>query len=392
MQVQWMKYFIDLHAVRNAPIENQTMKQFATFLKKEFAHVLRDRKTLLILFGMPIAQILIFGFALTNEVKNARIVIVDNAKDISTQRIITRIEASRYFEIQRAMLSAKEIESAFQQGNIKMAIVFPADFHQQLLHQHAAQVQIIADASDPNTANTLTNYASAIIQDYQRETDETTVTPYQIFTETRMLYNPQLKGAHNFVPGVIALVLMLVCVMMTAVSIVREKETGTMEILLVSPFKPIMVMVSKAVPYLILSLVNVASILLISVFVLGLPVNGSIPLLFAESTLFIITCLTLGIFISVRTNSQQVAMLISLMGMLLPTILFSGFMFPIENMPEALQIFSNVVPAKWFYIIVRSIMIKGVGLSGIWQETLILFGMTLFLLAVSLKNFKIRLA
>jgi ABC-2 type transport system permease protein len=193
------------------------------------------------------------------------------------------------------------------------------------------------------------------------------------------------------VPGVIALVLMLVCVMMTAVSIVREKETGTMEILLVSPFKPIMVMVSKAVPYLILSLINVASILLLSIFVLDLPVNGSIPLLFAESTLFITTCLTLGIFISVKTNSQQVAMLISLMGMLLPTILFSGFMFPIENMPRALQIFSNVVPAKWFYIIVKSIMIKGVGFSEIWKESLILFGITVFLLVVSLKTFKIRL-
>ena len=207
-----------------------------------------------------------------------------------------------------------------------------------------------------------------------------------------MLYNPQLKGVHNFVPGVIALVLMLVCVMMTAVSIVREKEIGTMEILLVSPFKPIMVMVSKAIPYLILSLINVSTILLLSVFVLEVPVNGSVLLLFAESTLFIITCFTLGIFISVRTNSQQVAMLISLMGMLLPTILFSGFMFPIENMPKALQIFSNVVPAKWFYIIVKCIMIKGVGLSGIWKETLILFGITVFFLIVSLKNFKIRFA
>jgi ABC-2 type transport system permease protein len=368
------------------------MKQFATFLSKEFAHVLRDRKTLLILFGMPIMQILIFGFALTNEVKNAKIIVVDNAKDIATQQIISRIEASRYFEIEEAMMNAQEIERSFQKGIIKMAIVFPSDFNENLLHQNTAQVQIIADASDPNTANMLTNYVSSIVQDFQRDIDYTNVTPYQIQPQTRMLYNPQLKGVHNFVPGVIALVLMLVCVMMTAVSIVREKETGTMEVLLVSPFKPIMVMVSKAVPYLILSLINVASILLLSVFVLEMPVNGSILLLFAESTLFITTCLTLGIFISVKTNSQQVAMLISLMGMLLPTILFSGFMFPIENMPKALQLFSNIVPAKWFYIIVKSIMIKGVGISGIWKETLILFGITLFLLAVSLKNFKIRLA
>jgi ABC-2 type transport system permease protein len=368
------------------------MKQFVTFLKKEFAHVLRDKKTLLILFGMPIMQILIFGFALTNEVKNSKIVIVDNAKDIASQQIIAKIEASRYFEIEKSMMSANEIEAAFREGIIKVAIIFPTGFNNELLHENKAQIQIIADASDPNTANTLTNYVSTVIQDYQKELDNTPSVSYRIVPEIRMLYNPQLKGAHNFVPGVIALVLMLVCVMMTAISIVREKEIGTMEILLVSPFKPIMVMVSKAVPYLILSLVNVMSILLLSVFVLDVPVNGSVLLLFAESTLFIITCLSLGIFISVKTSSQQVAMLISLMGLLLPTILFSGFMFPIENMPLALQIFSNIVPAKWFYIIVKSIMIKGVGFSGIWKETLILLATTIFLLVVSLKSFKIRLA
>lgn len=368
------------------------MKVFTTFLKKEFAHVLRDRRTLLILFGMPVMQILIFGFALTNEVKNSKIVVVDNAKDILTQKIIARIEASRYFDIEEAMMNANQIQSAFQKGSIKIAVVFPAGFNTDLLHEHTTQMQVIADASDPNTANTLTNYISAIVQDIQREMEETNLVSYRIEPQTRMLYNPQLKGVHNFVPGVIALVLMLVCVMMTAVSIVREKEMGTMEILLVSPFKPIMVMVSKAIPYLILSLINVASILMLSVFVLELPVNGSVLLLFAESTLFIITCLTLGIFISVKTNSQQVAMLISLMGMLLPTILFSGFMFPIENMPKALQIFSNIVPAKWFYIIVKSIMIKGVGISGVWKETLVLCGITVSLLALSLKSFKTRLA
>jgi ABC-2 type transport system permease protein len=366
------------------------MKQFLIFVKKEFAHVLRDRKTLLILFGMPVVQILIFGFALTNEVKNSRIVAIDYAVDQASQQIITRIEASRYFEVEKTIADHHQIEALFRKGKIKLAIVFPRNFEHDLLHQNNAQIQIIADASDSNTANTLTNYASAIIQDYQ--SGLLANLPYRITPETRMLYNPQLKGVHNFVPGVMALVLMLVCVMMTAISIVKEKETGTMEILLVSPFKPILVIFSKAVPYLMLSIVNMITILLLSVFVLDLPVNGSILLLFAESILFIVTCLSLGIFISVKTSSQQVAMLISLMGMLLPTILFSGFMFPIENMPIALQVISNIVPAKWFYIIVKSIMIKGLGFSAIWKETLILGGITLFLLIVSLKSFKIRLA
>lgn len=368
------------------------MKQLFIFIKKEFAHVLRDRKTLLILFGLPVVQVLIFGFALTNEVKNANIVIVDQAKDIASQELTSKIASSNYFDIQKNILNSKEIESAFKQGTIKLAIVFPANFNKDLLHQHKAQIQVIADASDPNNATTLTNYVSSIIRDYQTTLNEGAAIPYRITPETKMLYNPQLKGAPNFVPGVMALVLMLVCVMLTAVSIVKEKETGTMEILLVSPFRPILVIISKAVPYLILSLVNVVSILMLSVFVLDLPVNGSLLLLFAESTLFIITCLTLGIFISVKTSSQQVAMLISLMGMLLPTMIFSGFMFPIENMPKPLQVVSNVVPSKWYYIIVKSIMIKGLGFDAIWKETLILSGITIFLLVISLKSFKIRLA
>lgn len=368
------------------------MKQFITFVRKEFAHVLRDRKTLLILFGLPVVQIMIFGFALTNEVKNSKIIIVDYAKDITSQEITVKIGASKYFEIEKSVLTPERINSAFKEGKIKLAVVFPENFSHDLFHQNKASMQIIADASDPNIANTLTNYLSAIIADYQMQLNGSQLPPYRITTETRMLYNPQLKGVHNFVPGVMALVLMLVCVMMTAISIVKEKETGTMEILLVSPFKPILVIISKAVPYLVLSLVNVTSILLLSVFVLDLPINGSILLLFGESTLFIITCLSLGLLISVKTQSQQTAMLISLMGMLLPTILFSGFMFPIENMPVPLQIISNAIPAKWFYIIVKSIMIKGLGFSFIWKETAILFGITIFLLVVSLKNFKIRLA
>ncbi len=368
------------------------MKQFLTFVKKEFLHVLRDKKTLLILFGMPVVQILIFGFALTNEVKNSQIVVVDYAKDIASQEIITKIEASRYFEIRKSLAGSKELEAAFKTGEIKMAVIFPEGFNNQLLHQNKAQIQVLADASDPNNATTLTNYVTSIINDYQAELNQENTVPLQIKPEVKMLYNPQLKGAPNFVPGVMALVLMLVCVMMTAIAIVKEKETGTMEILLVSPFKPLMVILSKAVPYLLLSMVNVVSILLLSVFVLDLPIAGNILLLFAESTLFIITCLTLGIFISVKTDSQQTAMLISLLGMLLPTLLFSGFMFPIENMPLPLQWFSNVVPSKWYYIIVKGIMIKGLGFSYVWKETLILFGITIFLLIISLKSFKIRLS
>jgi ABC-2 type transport system permease protein len=368
------------------------MKQFLTFVKKEFRHVFRDRKTLLMLFGLPIVQIVLFGFALTNEIKNTKMVVCDYARDIASQRLIEKFEASSNFEIEKSITSHQQIEAAFKEGKIKLAIIFPANFNSDLSHLNKAQIQIIADASDPNTANTLTNFATSIILDYQQELNKNVSIPYRIQPEIRMLYNPELKGATNFVPGVMALVLMLVCVMMTSVSIVREKERGTMEVLLVSPFNPFLVIISKAVPYLFLSLINLTIILLLSVFLLDMPINGSILLLFAESTLLIITALSMGLLISNSTDSQQAAMLISLMGMMLPTLLFTGFMFPLENMPIPLQVISNIVPAKWYYIIVKSVMIKGLGFTSIWKETLILFGMTCFLLIISFKKFKIRLA
>jgi len=286
----------------------------------------------------------------------------------------------------------KNWKASFKSGNIQLAIVIPAHFNDDLLHLKHAQLQIIADASDPNTATTLTSYAQSVINSYQQELRSYHKSGLQIIPEIRMLYNPELKGATNFVPGVMALVLLLVCVLMTSVSIVREKELGTMELLLVSPFNPMMVIVAKAVPYFVLSLLNLALIVLLSVGLLGMPFQGSVLLLFAVSSLFIITALSLGLLISNSTSSQQTAMLISLMGMLIPTMMFTGFLFPLENMPVALQVIANAVPSKWYYSIVKSIMIKGLGFSAIWKETLILLGMTIFLLTISFKKFKTRLA
>jgi len=368
------------------------MKQFITFVKKEFYHVFRDKKTLLLLFGLPIAQIVLFGFALTNEIRNSEVVICDYANDEASHRIIDKIAASSNFDITKSLTSHRDIEAAFRSGHAKLAIVFPVNFNSDLLHLNKGQVQIIADASDPNTASTLTNFATTIIMDYQNELLQNRALPLNINTDIRMIYNPELKGATNFVPGVMALVLLLVCVLMTSVSIVKEKELGTMEILLVSPFNPLLVIIAKAVPYFFLSLLNLTVILILSVTLLGLPIQGSLLLLYFESSLFIITALSLGLLISNSTDSQQSAMLISLMGMLLPTIMFSGFMFPIENMPLPLRVISNIVPSKYYYVIAKSIMIKGLGFSAIWKETLILAGMTSILLAISFKKFKIRLA
>lgn len=367
------------------------MKQFLFFVQKEFYHLLRDTRTLVILFGMPLMQILIFGFALTNEVKNTRIAILDNSKDETSTTIIQQLNASRYFDVISDLHGYPELEPAFQQGRIKLAVVFPPQFQQSLLHNNSAQIQLIADATDPNVANTLTNYATTVIMDYQRNMKGNQDYPYTIKTEMRMLYNPQLKGSYNFVPGVMAMVLMLVCAMMTSISIVREKEMGTMEVILVSPIVPMRVVFAKMVPYFLLSGVNIASILLLSVFVLDVPIQGNLVLLVSECLLFTVTALALGLLISSVAESQQVAMLISLMGMFLPTVMLSGFMFPVENMPIALQVISNLVPSKWFYYIVKNVMIKGLSFGYVWKETLVLMGMTTFFMVVSIKKFKTRL-
>jgi ABC-2 type transport system permease protein len=367
------------------------MNQFFIFVKKEWLHIWRDRRTLFILIWMPIVQIILYGFALTNEVKNSRIAIFDESKDEATTVISHQIAASRYFNLVKNIEAYKDIEATFREGKIRLAVVFPQGFRDDLLHTNHAQIQLIADATDPNTANTLINYATAIINDYQLSLSNNQQLPYTIKTQLRMLYNPELKGAYNFVPGVMALVLMLVCAMMTSIAIVKEKEMGTMEVILVSPLKPFRIILAKTVPYLFVSMLNIACILLLSVFVLHVPIVGSLGLLIAESILFTITSLSIGILISNIAKTQQVAMFTSLMSLFLPTLLFSGFLFPVENMPYPLQLISNVVPAKWYYIIVKEVMIKGLGFEAVWKETLVLIGMTLLLLGISILKFKIRL-
>lgn len=367
------------------------MKQFFIFVRKEFYHVFRDNKTLLMLFGLPIAQIVLFGFALTNEIKNAKIVICDYAQDPASEQIIEKIERSKIFEIKKTIIDKNAIEASFQEGDVKLVVVFPNHFNRDFYQNNRAQIQIIADASDPNTASTLTSYITSIVREYQQEINRVSSGGAKILPEIRMLYNPELKGATNFVPGVMALVLLLVCVLMTSVSIVKEKEMGTMEILLVSPMNPFIVIIAKAVPYFFLSLINLSIILLMSVFLLDMPMNGSLFLLYLVSSILILCALSLGLLISNSTETQQAAMLISLMAMLLPTVMFSGFMFPLENMPAPLQWIANIVPSKWYYIIVKSIMIKGLGIASIWKETLILSVMTLALLGISFKKFNIRL-
>lgn len=365
--------------------------QFLKFSYKEWLHIWRDRKTLFILFIMPLVQILLFGFALSNEVRNADIGVLDPSRDAFSTMMTERFDASRYFTIRKKFSNINEVQKAFEDGDVKMAVIFENGAEDRLHAQNKATIQLIADATDPNTATTLVMYANSIIGAYQKELINQDL-PYTISPQVRMLYNPQLKASYNFVPGVMAMILLLVCTMMTSISIVREKESGTMELLLASPLPPLLILVAKAVPYLLVSAVNIISILVLSIYVLDLPVAGSFALLLLTSVLFTITSLCLGLLISTISNTQRTAMMISLVGLFMPTLLLSGFMFPIENMPLPLRLISQVVPARWYFVIVKNVMIKGLGMAYIWKEVAVLAGMTLFFIILAFRSFKLRLA
>ena len=367
------------------------MRRFRAFVKKEFYHILRDWRTLIILIGMPVMQILLFGFAITNEIKYANIAILDLSKDHYTQEISNKILASDYFILYKNLNNRKEIHQVFKEGKIKEVLVFEKDFAKKLDKEHTASIQVISDATDPNTGTLLLNYTQAIIGKFQVELNKHLEVPLQISIEQKMLYNPELKGVYLFVPGLITIILMLISSMMTSISITREKELGTMEILLVTPMHPAQIVIAKVIPYLILAFIDAVIVLTLGYFVFKVPIHGSLILLLMETILFIITALSLGIFISTKTSSQQAALLASLMGLMLPVIILSGFIFPVANMPMILQILSNFIPATWFILIIKGIMLKGSDLTMIWKETAILIGFTLLFTALSIKNYKIRL-
>ena len=351
------------------------MKQFISFIRKEFFHIFRDRRTMLILLGMPIVQIILFGFAITTEVKNVRVAVLDPSNDVVTRRIIDRMDASEYFTVIRRLYSPADMEASFGRGEIDMALVFSERFSDKL-YTGEARVQLVSDATDPNMATMQAGYAANIISSAGQEMLPPGVHAAAIVPQLKLLYNLQMKSAYNFVPGVMGLILMLICAMMTSISIVREKETGTMEVLLVSPVKPLFIL---------------TTILLLSVYVLDVPVAGSLFWLVVVSLLFIFVSLALGLLISTVTRTQVAAMLVSGLMLMMPTMLLSGMIFPIESMPVILQAISAVLPARWYIQAVRKLMIEGVDVSLVLMEVGILATMAVLLITVSFKKFKHRL-
>ncbi len=367
------------------------MQSFKGFIIKEFKQIIRDKRTLIVLFGMPVIQMLVFGFAIRNEVENIKVMILDHSHDEVTREIVHKLDASNYFQVKGELQHYGQIEELFKEGGIDEVIVFDTHFARKLERGEQPAVMIVTDASNPNLAQLIQQYTSAIITDYRQDIAVSEVPIQGVVPKISMMFNPQLESVNLFVPGLIAVILMLICALMTSISITREKEMGNMEILLVSPLKPHQIIIGKVLPYLALSFINVVTILLLADWVFGVPFRGSYVFFLIESCLFIFCALALGVFISTKANNQQTAMMVSLAGLLLPTVLLSGFIFPISSMPVILQVISNVIPARWFLVIVRSIMLKGAGLIHVWQETLILAGMTLFFIGLSIRNFKVRL-
>jgi len=364
-------------------------KTFLAIAKKEMYHILRDTRTLVILFGMPIALVIIFGYTISNEFKNASISVIDQSKDDLSQSFIEHVTSSGHFRLQAVGNKVEDLEHAFKAGQVKMGIIIPPQFETQYYRNKSVTVQIITDATEPNYAATLNNYAINIIRSFNNRDPSLIVNPYQIDINTRMFYNPELVGAYNFIPGVAALILMLVSAMMTSLTIAKEKETGTMDLLLVSPVPPILIILGKVTPYVVLSFIDAMIVFAMGYYIFEVPIIGSLALLLTMSLVYLIVALSLGVLISTVAKTQQTAMMASMFALLLPTMLLSGFVFPIASMPGLLQVISRIIPATYFIDIEKAIMLKGAGWDVIHQSAIVMVVMLFVLLLAAWRNFKV---
>lgn len=368
-------------------MQSQAMR---AFMVKEIRHILRDRQTLTILLLLPLAMVVLFGYALRSDVKDVRIAFVDPVPDAATNAIRSRFTGNSRFRVVGVVKTVADIEPLFRRGAADVALVFEPDLVGRLASGTPAQLLLIGDVSDPNTGTTIQAYASAVLADYQREL-AAGAGSIQIEMRTRMRYNPTLESVNLFVPGLIALVLTLVSALMTAISLSREKERGTLEVLLVSPLRPWQIILGKVLPYLLLAFVNVVTALVAAWVVFQVPFRGSLVLLLAASMLYSMVSLALGVLVAAITTSQRAAMIGAMAGTMLPNELLSGMIFPIASLPEWLQWVTIIIPARWFIVISRGIMLKGIGIAHLWPEMLALVAMLVVFLILAVRNFSSRL-
>lgn len=362
------------------------MKSFRAILIKEFRHIFRDMRTLILIFTMPIVLVILFGHTIKNEISTTEIAVLDYANDTYSRLLIEKMTASTYFKITKNLNSEDEIEQTFQKGLINMAVIIPSSFEEDIMQKKEANIQLIIDASNINIATTLESYGKQIIGDFQKELNQSLPDLQAFDINTKMQYNPSLESAYMFIPGNIALIMIIVTALMTSITLSREKETGSWRMLAITPVRQLTMVTAKIIPYMLISLICTFIVIVLGIFMFNMPMNGSIFLLALVCVLFMLTACALGILISVYSKTQQVAMILCMLGLFLPALLLSGFIFPIENMPYIIQLISHIIPTKWFIIALKDIMIKGAGLLTVWLHVTILSGMTLTLIALSLKK------
>jgi ABC-2 type transport system permease protein len=366
------------------------MKALLGLLRKEAYHILRDRRTLAVITLLPVVQVVIFGYAIRTDVDHVRLAIVDQSPDAATLELRSRFGANDTFRVMATLSASRDLEPLFRQERVQGAVLFEPGFADKLGRGIPTNILIITDATEPNTGSIVQAYVRQVIQTYESERGARPGA-VSLVPSVRMRFNPTRESSNLFVPGLMAFVLTIISSLMTAITLTREKETGTMETLLVSPLRRWQIIVGKVAPYLAIGFISVLGVIVEARLVFKVPLRGSVVLLLAEGLLFILVSLSLGILISARTSSQRVAMMGALIGTMLPTMLLSGFIFPIESMPWPLRAISNIVPARWFVVVVRAIMLKGVGLHYLWRETLVLVLMAGVLLALSTRSFRERL-
>lgn len=360
------------------------MKELRMILKKEFIHIIRDKITLVLVLAMPIALVLLFGFTISTDIRNAKISVLDQAKDSQSKMLIDRLSASGYFQIISYPINEIEIDNEFKNKGIKLAIIIPPHFEELLSKEKSASLQVINDVSDLNVASILNNYVRAVVMSYVSDYNDNNQRSASFEITTKMLYNPEANSVYMFVPGIITLIMVLVTALMSSITLAREKETGTMRMLLITPVQKIYIIIGKVIPYMLISFIGTIAILIISVTVFKMPINGSLLMLLILCIVFMLTAASFGLLISSISRTQVDAMMITMMGLFLPTVLLSGFLFPLNSMPLIFQVIANVFPAKWFILAIKDVMIKGSGFLDIWLYLLILFVMAVVFIIFSL--------
>ncbi len=365
------------------------LRRILAIANKEILHILRDPRTLAIVFAMPVMMVLLFGYALNMDVKHIPVAIIDQDNTPESRRIIKSFGVSEYYDIMSNLKNSGEISELFQKRKIKAAIVIPKGFANDLIRYPFTHIQILVDGSDPTFGNAIVNYSTLVTLSYSLDDpDVQKIIPLEV--REKFLYNEELEGATFIIPGLVAVILMMICALLTSITISREKETGTMDVLLVSPIRPMEIIIGKVIPYVVLAFLDGLFILIFAKIIFAVPLRGNLLLLAALSVLYVYCALGIGVFISSVAPTQQVAMMAALVSTILPSIILSGFIFPIFSMPALIRAVTYIVPAKYYMEIIRGILLKSSSFDVLKEQVVFLAMLGTFFLAVATARFKTR--